>query len=122
MVVVAAGCGSQQSDCVAEMSRSFLTLRARRSSSRAASVRMLSLSLADTGSPVPFSTLTRGDSEETGEEDALSGLLPVPATPPAAAAAAADPGETDFLCSRELKKFASTPSPLWVPGVSLPST
>lgn len=65
----------------------------------AASVRMEIFSLAVTISP-PLVAL---------------GDTPVPAKLAAA-------GEPDFLCSNELKKLASTPSPLGVPGLSLPST
>lgn len=80
-----------------------MTLRVKRSNSMAASVRMEIFSLAVTrASPAPL--VARGDT-------------PVP---PAKLGAAA--GEPDFLCSNELKKFARTPSPLGVPGLSLPST
>lgn len=72
-----------------------MTLRAIRSSSKAGSERCA----MDTRSP-PL--VARGEMPEPAK------LLP--------------DGEPDFLCSNELKKLASTPSPLGVPGFSLPST
>lgn len=77
-------------------STSFFTLRVNRSSSAAASVRILFLSGVDY--PTPF----------------VGGRGELP-TPPD------EPGAFAFLLSNELKKFAKTPSPPGPPGVSLES-
>lgn len=72
----------------------FTTLRASRSSSAAASVRTVSLSGVKESVP-----LVRGELNEPG------GV----------------PGEPDFLCSKELKKFARTPSLPGADGLILAS-
>jgi hypothetical protein len=97
----------QQSVCELK-SKSFLTLtlRVNRSSSAAASVRIETLSGVINGS-VPLAV--RIDK------------LGAPGEPPPPPPLLALPGEPDFLCSSELKKFANTPSPLGAPGFNLTS-
>jgi hypothetical protein len=94
---------AQHSDVGAAKSRSFLTLFASLSSSAAASVRIDILS----GVIISSVPLVLGVRLLAPLESEL-GPLGVP-------------GEPDFLCSRELKKLARTPSPDGAPGVSFPS-